>query len=33
VDKENGWLGEASAEIAGAYDLHMRGISFNTIKK
>ena len=33
VDKENGWLGEASCEVAGAQDLHLLGISINTIKE
>lgn len=33
VDKENGWLGEASTEVAGAHDLHMLGISIDTIKE
>ena len=32
VDKENGWLGECSTEIGGAQDLHMLGISIETIK-
>lgn len=31
VDKENGWLGEASTEVAGAYDLHMVGKNIETI--
>lgn len=33
VDKENGWLGEASTEVAGAQDLHMLGIDIKTIKE
>lgn len=30
VDKENGWLGEASSEVAGAEDLHMLGKSIES---
>lgn len=30
VDKENGWLGEASTEVAGAEDLHMLGKSIDS---
>lgn len=33
VDKENGWLGEASTEVAGAQDLHMLGINIDTMKE
>jgi hypothetical protein len=32
VDKENGWLGEASTEVAGAHDLHMLEKSIETIE-
>ncbi len=32
VDKENGWLGEASTEVAGAHDLHMLGANIDTKK-
>lgn len=31
VDQENGWLGEASTEVARGNDLHLLGISINTI--
>lgn len=30
VDKENGWLGEASTEVTGAQDLHMLGKNIPT---
>ena len=33
IDKENSWLGESSTEVAGAQDLHMLGISIDTIKE
>lgn len=32
VNQEAGWLGETSTEVAGAYDLHLRGISIDTRK-
>lgn len=32
VDKENGWLGEASTEVAGGQDLHMLGEDVDTIE-
>lgn len=32
VDKENGWLGEASTEVAGGEDLHILGKDVNTIE-
>lgn len=31
VDQENGWLGEASTEVAKGYDLHLLNKSINTI--
>ena len=30
VNQESGWLGEISTEVAGAYDLHLLGISIKT---
>ncbi|HBO25490.1 MULTISPECIES: hypothetical protein [Culturomica] len=32
VNQENGWLGECSTEVAGAVDLHVKGISIDTRK-
>lgn len=32
VNQEAGWLGETSTEVAGAYDLHLSGISIDTRK-
>ena len=31
VDQENGWLGEASTEVARGSDLHLLGVSIDTI--
>ena len=33
VDQENGWLGEASTEVSRGEDLHMLGISIDTISE
>ena len=33
VDQENGWLGEASSEVARGSDLHLLGKSIDTIKE
>ena len=31
VDQENGWLGECSTEVDGGYDLHLLGLSYDTV--
>ncbi len=33
IDQENGWLGEASTEVGRGEDLHLLGISIDTIKE